>query len=633
MKKYTIGLSLLAVSLLGLSVSAAEKKASSAEDERILKECKALYKSSKQTHEERMQWWEDGRFGMFIHWGAYSQLAGMWKGEPVVGYAEHIQRKMLISNEVYLKEAVQKFNPVKFDADQWVQLCKSAGMKYLVITSKHHDGFAMWHSKNPYNIVDATPFKRDPLAELRDACKRQGIKFCVYYSHAQEWNHPGGQRNLVDYPNNPRQKGQWFKMPRYEDHLPLTRQYVDEKSIPQMLEIIEDLQPDLIWFDTSSWLPPEEINRIYLACRKADPNVIISGRIGQNWHDYISTCDKPAAFPPSGQRYWEAIPTTNESYGYHREDHSHKPGSHFVELLIGCVAKGGNLLLNVGPKPDGTIADVDYTILGKVGEWVQLNKEAIYGCGKSVLPSQSWGYVTQPINVPATRVYLLIKDWPKDGKLVVSGLSDLPETITALVDSEQRFIASALPSGQVSIQLPEKALQAPFTTLRLDFAKPIEEGSKARFLQENLEVNTLHVFDDATRIGSLGFAQGHKDDEHITRWDSSEDGVKWDVQTAQKSKWVLSIEYQAKAYKGRFPSEITKEHLEELSTITAIVTIDGHSYECALKGSNPNEHGYADDVVATVEIPAGNHTVEVSAKGVSEDLLFYLKAVNFRPVE
>ena len=214
MKKQNYFISLLMVGLLGMQISA-DGKESSSEDERIATECKELNIKYRETKEQRMQWWEDGRFGMFIHWGAYSQLAGSWKGEPVSGYAEHIKRKMEIPMDEYMAEAVEKFNPVQFDADEWVKICKSGGMKYLVITSKHHDGMAMWHSKNPYNVVDATPFKRDPLIELRDACKRHGIHFCVYYSHAQDWSHPGGQRNPTDFPWQPFDKtNKWWNESR-----------------------------------------------------------------------------------------------------------------------------------------------------------------------------------------------------------------------------------------------------------------------------------------------------------------------------------------------------------------------------------------------------------------------------------
>ena len=172
-------------------------------------------------HDQRMGWWREARFGMFIHWGVYSDLAGVWKGQPVKGYSEHIFRSQKIPLETYKKEVAANFNPVKFDAEEWVKLCKRAGMKYLVITSKHHDGFAMFDTNvkgwENYDIVDGTKFKRDPMVELKKACDKHGIKFGFYYSHAQDWSHKFGQRNTWDY-DQPTKRGAWYNDPEWAEH-------------------------------------------------------------------------------------------------------------------------------------------------------------------------------------------------------------------------------------------------------------------------------------------------------------------------------------------------------------------------------------------------------------------------------
>jgi hypothetical protein len=157
--------------------------------------------------DKRLEWFREAKFGMFVHLGAYSVLAGEWRGNVVKGYSEHIMRSERIPLETYAKEVAARFNPIEFNAEEWIRTCKAAGMKYFVITSKHHDGLAMWPSDvNEWNIADATPFKRDPLAEIRDACRKHGVRFGLYYSQAQEWSHPGGQRNRKQRTN---EKDHW----------------------------------------------------------------------------------------------------------------------------------------------------------------------------------------------------------------------------------------------------------------------------------------------------------------------------------------------------------------------------------------------------------------------------------------
>ncbi|HEX2717361.1 MAG TPA: alpha-L-fucosidase, partial [Gemmatimonadaceae bacterium] len=322
------------------------------------------WRESMRTRDQRLGWWRDARFGMFIHWGVYSQLGGVWEGEPVSGYAEHIQRIRKIPAAEYRAKAVSRFNPTRFNADEWVRTARNAGMRYMIITAKHHDGFAMYESEvSDYDVVDATPFKRDPLRELRDAAKRQNVRFGFYYSHAFDWGdadapgndweyeNPGGDRNLHGG------REWWIAHPEL---VAKARRYVDRKAIPQIRELIRRYDPDIMWFDTPHKLPPEENLRILRAAREAKPTLVINGRAVQpipggpeaRFGDYASTADRPAELRRH-EGDWEAIPTTNESYGHHRMDQSHKPPEHFVTLLAKAAARGGNLLMNVGPMGDG----------------------------------------------------------------------------------------------------------------------------------------------------------------------------------------------------------------------------------------------------------------------------------------
>lgn len=273
----------------------------------------AWWREAAKTREQRLQWWRDARFGCFIHWGAYADLAGEWKGEAYMGYAEHIQRMAKIPCPVYRKEVVGSFNPKEFDADEWVRLIKQAGLRYLVITSKHHDGFAMWDSDvNEYNIMDATPSGRDPIRELKEACDKYGIHFGLYYSHAFDWGEENGPGNDWDYENPGGTRGLFGGMKGYDEHpelLPRIRTYINEKSIPQILELIKKYDPDMIWFDTASKLPPEETLRILKKVRETKPDIVVNSRIVYptpfpGWSkpfgfgDYASTGDCSVEFRP-----------------------------------------------------------------------------------------------------------------------------------------------------------------------------------------------------------------------------------------------------------------------------------------------------------------------------------------------
>ncbi len=305
------------------------------------------WRDSQTNLEARLAWWRDARFGMFIHWGVYSGLGNEFHGQKGGGYAEHIQRVLKIPIPVYRREVAGNFNPTNFDAGAWVRLARDAGMKYIVITAKHHDGFAMWPTKvNDYNVMDATPWHHDPMADLKAACDQYGIKFGFYYSQAFDWGNSNAPGNDWDYNNPGGDKhiggvNWWETRPEF---MASAREYVDTKAIPQLRELIRRYHPAILWFDTAGKLPPSENLRIMRAVRAADATVVISGRLVHGWGDYDDTTDRPADFPPHAGD-WEAIPTTDESYGWNKFDTSHKPPGHFIQLLAKAAARGGNVLL------------------------------------------------------------------------------------------------------------------------------------------------------------------------------------------------------------------------------------------------------------------------------------------------
>jgi len=418
------------------------------------------WRDSQKTRDQRIQWWRDARFGMFIHWGVYSGLGGTWNGQPVTGYAEHIQRKLKIPIADYREKVAGSFNPVNFNADEWVKLAKDAGIGYIVITSKHHDGFAMFDSQvSDYNIVKSTPWRHDPLKDLKSACERQGLKLGFYYSQAYDWGEANGAGNDWDYDNPGGDKllhggkNWWESSPQLVEK---TQKYVDGKAIPQLRELIANYHPALIWFDTAGKLPPSQNLEILKAVRAAGPDVVVNSRIIPGLGDYQSTTDRPAEFPPHDGD-WEGIPTTNESYGYNQNDHSHKPPSHFIQLLAKAAARGGNLMLNFGPRGDGTFDPADVAILKGIAAWMNANEESIHGTTRTPLPVQAWGESTRK----GETLYLHVFNWPKDGKLIVGGLTSNVSRAFLLADtSKSRLKVRRLNPLDLQIDVADRAPDA-----------------------------------------------------------------------------------------------------------------------------------------------------------------------------
>ena len=315
--------------------------------------------------EKRLEWFREAKYGLFIHWGLYAIPAGEWNGKRSLGIGEWIMNRLTIPVRDYEKLA-SRFNPVKFNADEWVRVAKDAGMKYIVITSKHHDGFAMFKSNaSAYNIVDATPFKRDVLKELADAAARQGIRLGFYYSQSQDWHEPNGAGNTWDF--GPDDKKDYD-------------QYLRSKAEPQVKELLTGYGPvALIWFDTPRMMTGDRAQRFAAIVRQLQPATLIDGRLGTEG-DYRSTGDN--VIPPQvSTDAWEVPATINHTWGYRTDDTDWKSPGQITFKLVDIVSKGGNYLLNVGPTAEGLIPQASQDILRTVGKWLQVNGEAVYGAG------------------------------------------------------------------------------------------------------------------------------------------------------------------------------------------------------------------------------------------------------------
>ena len=372
------------------------------------------------TQDERMQWWREARFGMFIHWGLYCIPAGEWNGKPIDGIGEWIMKRATIPAAQY-RELAKQFNPVKFNAHDFVATAKNAGMKYITITSKHHDGFAMFKSNaSKYNIVDATPYGKDVIKALAEECQKQGLKMCFYYSQSRDWNEPNGLDNDWDFP-----KERNFQ------------QYLDEKVKPQLTELLTNYGSiGLIWFDTPMDISKEQAQSLKDLVRRLQPECIISGRLGGGVEtDYMSTGDNviPATVTPGD---WEVPATLNNTWGFKKNDHEWKSPEALTRLLFDIAAKGGNYLLNVGPTAEGLIPQESVDILGKVGEWMKVNSECIYGTQASPFKTEfKWGNITQKQG----KLYLGIFNWPTTD-FYLEGLKNKVKKAYLLADKEQKAL-------------------------------------------------------------------------------------------------------------------------------------------------------------------------------------------------
>ena len=407
----------------------------------------------------RMKWWRDARFGMFIHWGLYAVPAGEYKGQRVQGIGEWIMAALNIPRAEYEQFAPQ-FDPTKFDAAEWVRTAKGAGMKYLVITSKHHDGFALWDSKvSDYDVMDRTPYKKDLLRALSRECRRQGVKFCVYHS-ILDWHHPAQM---------PNPKGR-------TPHNALASNAIDADRKPeylaymkgQLAELIRNYDPAVLWFDGEwvEWWTEADGKELYRWLRAMKPDLIINNRIGKGRkgmeglskgdQEYAGDFGTPEQqIPPTGLPGvdWESCMTMNDTWGYKHFDQNWKSSATLIRNLVDIASKGGNFLLNVGPTAEGLIPPPSVERLADMGRWTKVNGEAIYGTQASPFPKQlPWGRAT----TRKGKLYLHVFDWPKDGKLTVPRL-ETPVKRAFLLANRQARLSTAPSGADLVVSVPAAA--------------------------------------------------------------------------------------------------------------------------------------------------------------------------------
>jgi len=495
---------------------------------------------SKTARDSRMQWWRQARFGMFIHWGVYSVPA---RGEWVM------------YNEKIPVEDYEKFpplfNPVKFNATEWVNIAKAAGMKYIVITSKHHDGFGMWDSKvSPYNVVAATPFKRDVLKELSEACRAQGVKICFYHS-IMDWHHKDA-------------KGKSF--PSYRDN------YLK----PQLEELLKNYGPlGVLWFD-GEWIPEwteGEGRDLYNQLRAIQPDLIINNRVGKGRMGMAGLSKNPEfvgdfgtpeqEIPASGLEGidWESCMTMNDHWGYAAKDSNWKSVKELIRDLVEIASKGGNFLLNVGPQPNGEFPRESVERLAGIGKWMNLYGESVYGTESSPLLSIPWGRCTKKLTAEGkTLLYLHVFDWPKNSRLHVAGLGNDPGRAYLMKDSS-KSLAFLRENDTLTFKLPEQAPDA------IDPVVVLEFGSELLTYHPPSIQAPLPIF-----LKSLEVSMEVKSSElaiHYTL-DGSLPEATSPLYTEPLILYTSAVVKAASFYKGRHVSEVVQKNFSKVEPRPAL---------------------------------------------------------------
>lgn len=427
--------------------------------------------------DERMAWWREARFGLFIHWGVYAVLGGVYDGRPINKAGEWIMNRGKIPVAEY-HQVANRFNPVKYDPEAWVKMAKDAGMKYIVITAKHHDGFALFGSRaSRWNVVDATPYGRDLLKPLAEACRKYGIRLGFYYSQAQDWNNPGGavSRKLTSEgwanPDSARidaytaaHDGHWDPAQTTET----MSSYIDKVAVPQVRELLTNYgDVAVLWWDTPTGMTDEYAEKLH-ALLPLQPNIITNDRLKRPDYpgDYKTPEQKIPNLSELDGKDWETCMTMNDTWGFKTSDNNWKTPTTLIHNLVDIASKGGNYLLNVGPTPEGEIPQPSIDALKIVGVWMKTNGEAIYGTRAGSLPPLAWGRCTQKAEGANTLLYLSVFDWPADGKLTVQGIKGKVRKTTLLAGGKK--LDTETTADGLVIHVPATAPDAIATVIKVE---------------------------------------------------------------------------------------------------------------------------------------------------------------------
>ncbi len=518
---------------------------------------------TQEQRDARMKWWREAKFGLFIHWGVYSVPAGTYKGKRIGGAGEWIMNSAKIPVAEY-RQFSKEFNPVKYNPDEWVKLAKEAGMKYIVITSKHHDGFALFDSKvTEWDVVDATPYKKDLLKPLAEACRKYGIKLGYYYSQAQDWNHPGGAAAGGHW--DPAQEGSMDE-------------YIDKIAVPQVKEILSNYGPlGVLWWDTPVNMTPERAKKL-IALLKLQPGIIHNNRLGGGFRGDTETPEQHIPATGFQGRDLETCMTMNNTWGYRSDDNNWKSTKVLIRNLVDIVSKGGNYLLNVGPTSEGVIPEASVERLEEIGKWMKVNSKAIYATTASPFRKLPWGRCTKKVDGDMTILYLHVFDWPSDGSLLVPGLKN-EVTSASLLASGKKLKSNKTEDG-VIISVPQTAPDEISSTIVLNINGAPDVENTLSITQEKDGSVKIPASEAILHGKTVQYESGGGRD-NIGYWTNPDDWVDWQfemkkpgtfnitAQVASMGSASFQLQINDKSFKVNFPNtgDYVKFQSIEIGTI------------------------------------------------------------------
>lgn len=562
-------------------------------------------------HDQRMEWWRDARFGMFIHWGVYAMLAGEYKGADQKGVGEWIMCNAKIPVEEY-QAMGRQFNPVKYNPEDIVLMAKNAGMKYLVITAKHHDGFCLWESdaRSDWSVTSTT-WGKDLLQPLAAACKKHGIKFGLYFSHNHDWSTAGGANGDRNW--DPIQTSKSFDDYYYNVAVPQTEELM--KSFPEL---------SVFWFDLGygSHLTPAHEKVMLDLVRKYHPQCILNDRLDVTSGLFSGDFQTHEGNFPGGVQAgdWETCMTMDGSWGYIKnvQPWRVKDTTALVKQLGTIVSRGGNYLLNIGPRGDGSIDPRQSEPLAGVGKWMQKYSESIYGCGISPIGSGGWGVVTgKDLGNGAQKAYLHIHDWPQSGRILVPNGRKNVKKVTWLKNGSSIKV-EAVGKDAFIVDVGDSPKDDVVSVVEL--ALKGEVAPLDHSLIDTTDYKTTLPVTIGELDSDLKIDFENKWSYELTNWNEKGERISFPTfEVVQPGRMTITLKYGSKAaWAGN----------------TCAVTIGNHTFDVTVKneyGDDAKKYMYAD--LGTIDLEPGHYTLSVEAKSLvaGADNLMNLNEVLLQP--